>query len=238
MPNNVTHFIEFSGPKEELSRLKEAILTTEDETTYFDFDKILPMPEELNTVVGDSLYVGMNLHGYIRVGTSWKYTYVGKEESLLYWSLSPETLNVQEFGDYLLTKWPDAHEKGEIGVSNFKKYGHVSWYSWRTENWGTKWNSYDYRLVEDSANRFSFQFDTAWSTPFPVLEQLIKRFPDIDVSCTGFDEGHCFYTKLYGYKGVCILLERITPRNNSWTDTWREAYKKAYRREYMEDQEK
>lgn len=49
------------------------------------------------------------------------------------------------------------------------------WYAWRTKYWGTKWNAYDgYIMV--GINTITFVFNTAWSTPQPIYEQLARFF--------------------------------------------------------------
>jgi len=47
----------------------------------------------------------------------------------------------------------------------------VDWYSWRVQNWGTKWDGYDGRFNDDQT---TFTFDTAWSPPLPVIKKLAE----------------------------------------------------------------
>jgi len=47
----------------------------------------------------------------------------------------------------------------------------VDWYSWRVENWGTKWDGYDGRFNDDQT---AFTFDTAWSPPLPIIKKLAE----------------------------------------------------------------
>jgi len=54
-----------------------------------------------------------------------------------------------------------------------------SWYEWRLQNWGTKWELYDVSLVQDSTqDQLSFTFATAWSPPCEGLFSISKRFPN------------------------------------------------------------
>lgn len=55
-----------------------------------------------------------------------------------------------------------------------KKYGANEWYSWALKNWGTKWNAYEVITEYDA-----FEFQTAWSTPVPVIAKLSKMFPSV-----------------------------------------------------------
>ena len=49
------------------------------------------------------------------------------------------------------------------------------WYEWHNKYWGTKWNAYDgYVKIEKST--ITFVFSTAWSAPYPIYEQLAKKY--------------------------------------------------------------
>jgi hypothetical protein len=63
-------------------------------------------------------------------------------------------------------------------------YGCKDWYSWAIQNWGTKWNAYDQIEVGFG----TIQFDTAWSTPFPVVQKLARMFPELDFEVKFADE--------------------------------------------------
>jgi hypothetical protein len=45
------------------------------------------------------------------------------------------------------------------------------WYSWRVENWGTKWDGYEGRFNDDQT---AFSFCTAWSPPLPIIKRLAE----------------------------------------------------------------
>jgi hypothetical protein len=49
-----------------------------------------------------------------------------------------------------------------------------TWYDWCPDNWGTKWNS-----SECSFSRDTISFQTAWSCPKPILEEISRQLgPD------------------------------------------------------------
>jgi hypothetical protein len=64
----------------------------------------------------------------------------------------------------------EAHE-----AANIEKFGHASWYSWRVENWGTKWEvgegEFDY---DPETNKATGWFQTAWSPPVTAMEALTE----------------------------------------------------------------
>jgi hypothetical protein len=58
-----------------------------------------------------------------------------------------------------------------------------SWYGWRVNNWGTKWDLSEQEqretadwLLSDSAG-FTACFDTAWSPPLQAIAALSAMFP-------------------------------------------------------------
>jgi len=61
-----------------------------------------------------------------------------------------------------------------------EKYGYSDWYSWCINNWGTKWDTESYdvpTITEDGEGQFviSVSFDTAWSPPTSVYEQMAEQ---------------------------------------------------------------
>jgi hypothetical protein len=66
--------------------------------------------------------------------------------------------------------------------------GFENWYDWSTEKWGTKWNSYEFRWVEQSEEKLVFTFETAWACPYPVIEKLIALYPELNFQTASFDE--------------------------------------------------
>ena len=61
------------------------------------------------------------------------------------------------------------------------------WYSWRLQNWGTKWDCYEVD-IDDSELEYGFEvtFDTAWSPPEEICSAIKEQF-DVSVSWF-FDE--------------------------------------------------
>ena len=62
-----------------------------------------------------------------------------------------------------------------------------SWWDWRVQNWGTKWNSYNEVITEEEDDYVIYTFDTAWSPPEPIIFALREKFPDVSISAF-FDE--------------------------------------------------
>lgn len=54
------------------------------------------------------------------------------------------------------------------------------WYDWRCENWGTKWNSDETFIFNETSTELGLSFNTAWCHPDKVLGKLNDMFPNVD----------------------------------------------------------
>jgi len=86
------------------------------------------------------------------------------------------------------TTSPDPKELPEQNQKALDETGFSNWYDWATANWGTKWNSYSFKWILQEDERLVFTFETAWSTPEPVIRELVARYPRLEFSTLSFDE--------------------------------------------------
>jgi len=64
------------------------------------------------------------------------------------------------------------------------------WWTWRNDNWGTKWNlvpTHDgdltaYTTIEDSEDFIQLEFDTAWSPPNGIYEAITEKYQDLSIN--------------------------------------------------------
>lgn len=201
MPNHVTNKVEITSANAE-----EALNFVKGEDSAFDFNKIISMPESLNIESGSLTDFALAF-----ALTNGEKTDFSKEQIDKYFEdgfFDPKNEvaknNLSRAHDYV----GDSQEKreallklGQTVISNVDTYGHKTWYSWRTENWGTKWNAYESTSTENS-----IEFDTAWNSPTPVLEKWIEQFK---LTCTvkAFDEGYNFWF-IKEYKDGALHSER------------------------------
>lgn len=70
--------------------------------------------------------------------------------------------------------------------------GYSEWYSWCTDNWGTKWpmNVSNYELL--SATEISVRGDTAWGPPTELLRKVSEIHPGVTIYNTFYEEGADF----------------------------------------------
>lgn len=65
-----------------------------------------------------------------------------------------------------------------------------NWYSWNVSNWGTKWDigvhndeKYsDTGIEEETDKTVVYKFNTAWSPPLPVIEELSTQYPELEIT--------------------------------------------------------
>ena len=64
------------------------------------------------------------------------------------------------------------------------------WYDWRLQNWDTKWDAYDVVVTDDDPESVEIEFNTAWSPPEAICNQIREDYPDVSVSWF-YDEPGC-----------------------------------------------
>lgn len=203
MPNHITNRIEFSGKPENIEKVFEIIGSEE---RIIDFEKLVPMPPTLYLPSGDespavqyalSKKSEADKHEIETALKKRSCSYYGNYFDKWFCRVLTET-ELQNRADYFVEKlsantkpaFDDTpyqelgintyEDLGDAYIRNVRMYGYDTWYDWRCDKWGTKWNAYDIFRDGDSV-----EFDTAWSCPLPILDQLAKLCHEYKVSFTG-----------------------------------------------------
>ena len=79
--------------------------------------------------------------------------------------------------------------------SNLEKYGAKDWYDFQTSRWGTKWDvgGEAQADIADDGKSFNASFDSAWSPPLGVYEELVEQ---------GYTVRAYYYESGMAYAGV------------------------------------
>ncbi len=79
-------------------------------------------------------------------------------------------------------------------AENVEKYGYGNWYDFCVARWGTKWevDTYEGENVKVENNTIEFGFDSAWSPPMGVYEELVEQ---------GYEVVAYYYEPGMGYVG-------------------------------------
>ena len=64
------------------------------------------------------------------------------------------------------------------------------WYDWRVQNWDTKWDAYDVVVTDDDPDQLEVEFNTAWSPPEAICNEIREQYPDLAISWF-YDEPGC-----------------------------------------------
>lgn len=80
-------------------------------------------------------------------------------------------------------EWGLHSEKHHISVN--KDIPYLNWYTWQSDNWGTKWNACDPLFFNDGSG---VVFETAWSFCYPVIKKLSELFPKVEFAFRYADE--------------------------------------------------
>lgn len=84
-----------------------------------------------------------------------------------------------------------------------KKYGASDWYNWCVNNWDTKWDACEVALDETDYQEegvyLEYRFETAWSPPIKVIDELAKKYPTLKLHLS-FDESGMGFSGWRFYK--------------------------------------
>lgn len=78
-----------------------------------------------------------------------------------------------------------------------------NWYPWNNANWGTKWEACEVFLDRRDSSSVQFNFQTAWSPPYPVIEAASEQFPTLTFSLD-WEEEQGFGAEVEAKAGVLV----------------------------------
>lgn len=202
MPNWTYNRMSMS--KKTFAEFKEKYI---DDNGDFDFNKVLPMPEELkDTIAGGIIEECIAYHLYNTM-TRMRAEDEIKRLALHLYVEKRSLLSTQEVKDALLERIgnnprmyatefdnpsKESHTPEEIGkhyYDLYNKFGCCDWYQWANKYWGTKWNANDTKINENTKSVSSITFDTAWCHPYGVYEQIARDNPNWSINVHASYEG-------------------------------------------------
>lgn len=164
----------------------DKILSKENDEYILDFNKIIPMPKELQIESGSRGHRGL-MYLFSKTDNIEEKEIINKA----YKSLNPFFKDIYNDSEFVkinndIKKYetdPEFKESIDLGekyLSNYKEHGHCNWYNWCVSNWGTKWNVLDDVDVtyDKKTDEYEINFDTAWSVPAGIVEEYSKLCSD------------------------------------------------------------
>ena len=174
MPNWVRTRISFNGKNERVNEIREFVKSVKDhQVNEFDFDKIVPMPKDLDVPASSSGSWGMK---YLMLKAKNPVTWSNDEKNFMDNAKASEKKNPKTFSESI--------DLGKKYLKNIANYGYTSWYEWCCDNWGTKWNACETAWIADNI----VEFETAWSFCEPVIKKLSELYSDVEISFSYADE--------------------------------------------------
>lgn len=171
MPNHVKNILKMKG----ITKLP--LFSHKDGEMFFDFNKIIPMPETLQMESGsiENLAVEVVLRK------------LASPQSAPLRSCITPNMRDDVYQRCIENNAMSEDELCKLGlayITNKVLYGATSWYYWCIMNWGSKWNSYSYEEQDED----TISFETAWNAPEPVVSQLAAMYPDAVIEHWWADE--------------------------------------------------
>ena len=196
MPNWITNIVTV---KENVEEFKKNFFKEKGEV---DFNAVIPCPQDLvDTESGSRQYI-------VNESSAWKRTDEQNSIQLQLETLYKDTYTQKEFVDLRMDetynnpyfKMPREQWSEETtinvakGYYNLQKYGYVDWYKFCIDKWGTKWNVDPAETFVDELQDGSLKitFDTAWSTPAEIWQELANKGLNFNVAYADEDLGNNF----------------------------------------------
>ncbi len=154
------------------------------------FDKIIPMPKELDIDSSSSGEMGLmylfieSTDDIYKLKVNTIFHSLNVFHSDIYRDKRFENIE-DNFEKYKVD--PDFTESIELGrkyIENYDKFGYCNWYNWCTDHWGTKWD-----LSKSSNDETTLIFETAWGFAGNVILKLSEIYPNTLFKCEFADEG-------------------------------------------------
>lgn len=234
MSNNVVNRIKFDGDLNQIHDMFSRFVSEENtpnasldfgnDKPSFDFNKIIQLPKELNEcpLFGEGLAVaaylsainpdnpGFKTKDFPKISESEydKLATAIKACMIIHYNFRMLYDEIAYFADINNCFSIDLLKTGEFFVNNFRKYGAVNEYYWCKKNWGTKWNSYGVIIKRDKSEIW---FQTANTTPEPIVAKISSMYPDVKISVSFADESTGSNCGKYSYEhGKRLHFEKLT----------------------------
>ncbi len=183
MPNWVTNRL-----KVKPSIIEKYISKDDNNEEYLDFNKIIPMSDDLKVESGNYGIIGLMILYYLsnNYQEKNKINEAYKSFNPLFKDIKYEELYLNVINTYKTSKndYKYSIELGKKYLDNYEKYGYTDWYNWSCANWGTKWNAIDFYKLDESL----YEFTTAWSSPLPIFKRISEIYPQEIIEVNFADE--------------------------------------------------
>lgn len=186
MPNNITNQITFGSDSAALAAFQRMLRDIQMEGQplgSIDFNRLLPMPKELDMEAGGRTDRGLKLiqeYHHALADLERQKPELSPAEYALSFRQCQGLYRKKRLAD------PMTWALGEQAYSNIQQFGSPTWYEWCNRNWGTKWNAYGFPPLEKDSD--TVEFFTAWNSVPKIITLLSQRYPDQTITYRWADE--------------------------------------------------
>ena len=106
--------------------------------------------------------------------------------------------------------YANSEEEKEKAIKNEPTIREDSWWDWRVQNWGTKWEV-DIECMSDDDDFISLSFVSAWSPPIEAYCTLLNHPEIIGVRANYYEPGCNFVGIFVDGEDTCLTISEITP---------------------------
>ena len=219
MPNNITNQITFGTDGTSLATFQKMLHDVQMEGQplgSIDFNKLLPMPKELDMEAGARTDKGLELV------QEYHHALADLEQKKPGLTPAKYALALRQCeGLYREKRMADpvTWALGEQAYSNVQRFGSPTWYEWCNRNWGTKWNAYGFQPLKKDSD--TIKFFTAWDSVPKIIALLSRKYPEQTITYRWADEDIGRNVGEFVLKNGEIIALNV-PENGS-----REAYEMA-----------
>ena len=182
MPNDFRNRLTLRGERETLEKVFDSIRTKgafkDGSDRVFDFEKVIPTPDDLhiesNSGAETVVLLYMRQAGFVFASSYDRF-------------VKKELERCEKWNDEIKAKMKKLARQY---LANIAKNEYPNWYSFHLDKWGTKWNSYGANVRKGD----SLEYETANGYPKPVVEELSRKWPDVEFDLTAADEDIGSYT--------------------------------------------
>lgn len=187
MPNHCQNILRVQGTPEGLAAFKEKARAGESPLTFGAF---VPVPDTVIQGVGHGTFVRQGQGEWCDVARTATAMNLKAPEGN--WSEQHAWLcnRLAEAGFEIRTIRFVQHDNGVIEELPENA---VSWYEWRSEHWGTKWDAYDFDDTPEenpSSGLWELSFYTAWAPPAPVIYAMQQQHPELRIELRFSEPGN------------------------------------------------
>tara|TARA_A100000172_G_C3029300_1_gene106045 strand:+ start:146 stop:715 length:570 start_codon:yes stop_codon:yes gene_type:complete len=120
-----------------------------------------------------------------------------------------ETTPVKQTYPEISAKYAKTEKEREKIMENKPEIRKDSWWDWRVQNWGTKWQPMDPNIEQGNPRHVQITFDSAWSPPIEWLNKVHIDYPELKFKLEFEEPGMNFYgyVNAYAKNSIFVVFE-------------------------------